>query len=402
MNETVRIGAYFYPNEPSCPIRTERNKGQRVESEPVLARNARSLFPGHDQPRAYCLGDKNWTDWDDSERLTAERQIDLGNEARLNFFIVDSYLGIRNGKAMQESGGFLSQIASLPSSRIGNLEFGMMCCFRAPRTIMAIMPGDLETNRGFDASLETAQFIADHSARNYWQHPNYLKVNERPYMSFFVPGTGATKEKSDDFRRFFQELKQRSHSQYGVEPYIVAVLSHRSPVADAPALESIGVDAVAGYSNLLNFPQVVPVVEHAALIDARVAEWKKISESVKIAVEPTAMIGLDTSPRCQYTDAEGKPFLPTSMGQLKPFIGQYPHSSIVTGSTLETFEIMLCKLVELVNSSSISDREKIVTVNAWNEMTEGSCMLPRIRDGYVDFSYINLCKRIISELSVTK
>lgn len=397
----IRIGAYFYPNEPSCLIRTKRANGRKVESEPVSGRLARTLFPGHDQPRSYCLGDINWTDWDDSELSTTIRHVDLANEAQLNFFIVDSYIGMRENNAIQESGGFLSRLSSLPASRLGGLEFGMMCCFRAPRTIMAILPGDLETNRGFDASLETARFISDKSAQQYWEHPNFLKVNGRPYMSFFVPGTGATAEKNDDFKRFFQELKQHSLDQYRIEPYVVAVVSHRSPVADAPVLEKAGVDAVAGYSNLLNFPQVVSVVDHSSLIDSRVSEWETIMRSIKIAVEPTTMIGIDTSPRCQYTDGQGIPFHPTSVEQLKPFIGQYPHSSIVTGSTAETFALMLEKLVNLVKQSSVSKEERIVTINAWNEITEGSCMLPRIRDGVLDSSYIELCRTLLPRISTS-
>lgn len=218
-------------------------------------------------------------------------------------------------------------------------------------------------------------------------------------MSFFVPGTGATKEKNNDFRIFFEELREHSLNQYKVDPYIVAVVSHRSPIADAPALEKAGVDTVAGYSNLLNFPQVVSVVEHSSLIDSRVSEWETIMSSVKIAVEPTAMVGLDTSPRCQYIDTEGNPFHPISIEQLKPFIGQYPHSSIVTDSTPKTFELMLRKLVNLVKQSSISENEKVVTINAWNEITEGSCMLPRIKNGVLDSSYIELCRALLPELS---
>ncbi len=399
MKNETRIGSYFYPNEPSCPVRTERAGGKRVESEPVLSRQTRSLFSGHDQPRSYCLGDARWNDWDDSDLNVAERHIDLANDAALDFFIVDSYLGIRNGMKIQESGGFLSRISNLPSSRLGNIHFGMMCCFRAPRTIMAIRPGDLEKNRGFDASLDTARFIVDHSAIEYWNHPNYLRIWDRPYISFFLPGTGATGENANEFRSFFNELRQHSLYAFGIEPYIVGVVSHKTPVADAPALQSIGVDAVTGYSNILNFPQVEPAVDHAPLIDARVSEWREMGNLLHIPVQPTAQIGLDTSPRCEYTDEDGNPFQPTSVDQLRPFIGKYPHSSIVLNSTPETFAVMLKKLTDIVGDSVVSSEEKIITINAWNEMTEGSCMLPRIRDNEIDTSYIDTCREIIRTLA---
>lgn len=159
MSKEIRVGSYFYPNEPSCPIRTERAGGKRVESEPLLARRSIPLFPGHDQPRTYCLGDASWVDWDDSENSVAKRHVELAQEAGFNFFIVDSYLGIRNGRQIHESNGFLSRMSEMCTKDLGGLHFGMMCCFRAPRTIMTIKPGDSEQNRGFDVSIDTAPIL---------------------------------------------------------------------------------------------------------------------------------------------------------------------------------------------------------------------------------------------------
>jgi len=229
---------------------------------------------------------------------TIERHVDLAQEACLDFFIIDTYMGIRNGAKIHESAGFISGLSRLSSSRMRNLYFGMMYCFKAPRTIMAIRPGNLEANREFDFSLDTARFIVDCSVRKYWCHANFLMVNGRPYISFFLPGTGVTSERFDALKAFFSEIRQYSLNKYKIEPYIVGVVSHRSPVADALVLEKIGVDAISGYSNILNFPQVEPVVKHVSLINARLKEWKKISSLVKIPVEPTVQVGLDTTPRC--------------------------------------------------------------------------------------------------------
>lgn len=397
ISEKIKVGAYFYPNEPSCPVRTKRAGGIQVESEPVLVRQTKQLFPGHDQPRSYCLGDLNLTDWDDSNNKTTEKHVNLAQEACLDFFVVDSYLGIRSGKRVNESDGFISQMSKLTTLQLGNLHFGMMCCFKAPRTIMSIRPGKLEANREFDVSIDTARYIADYSATKYWEHPNYLRVNGRPYVSFFLPGTGAVDENSGDFANFFDELKNYSYREYKDVPYVVGIVSHRSPVADAIAIEKIGVDAISGYSNILNFPQLEPVVDHSSLIEPRTKEWEKISEVVNIPVEPTAQVGLDATPRCQYIDSDGKQFQPISIDQLRPFINQYPHSMIVTGSTSKTFEILLDNLLKLTGKMQIPNEEKLITVNAWNEMSEGSCMLPRIYGDNIDFSYIDSCRTMLNK-----
>lgn len=395
MSEKVRVGAYFYPNEPSCPVRTERAGGIQVESEPVLVRQTKPLFPGHDQPRSYCLGNSNITDWDDSKTTITNEHVTLAQEAGLNFFIIDSYLGIRSGKQIHESDGFLSQMSKMTILQLGNLHFGMMCCFKAPRTIMSIRPGNLEMKREFDVSIDTARYIVDYSVAK-WDHPNFLKINDRPYMSFFLPGTGAVGERSNDFNNFFDELKNYSYSEYKTVPYIVGVVSHRTPVTDAIAIEKIGVDAISGYSNILNFPQSEPVVNHPSLIESRTQEWEKISKVVSIPVEPTAQVGLDATPRCQYIDSKGKQFQPTSIDQLRPFINQYPHSMIVTESTSETFTVLLDSLLKLTNDMQIPDNEKLITINAWNEMSEGSCMLPRVYGEIVDFSFINSCRMLLT------
>lgn len=396
MVRETRVGAYFYPNEPSCPVRTERAGGIRVESEPVIARNTEPLFDGHDQPRSYCLGEKHLDDWDDSEKSAVAKHVDLAHDANLDFFIVDSYVGVRKGKKVSESDGFVNAFSELPISKLKKLQFGMMYCFKAPRADMKISPGKLEINRDFEISLETAKYIVDYSASRYWTHSNFLSVKNKPYISFFLPGTGATSEKSADFELFFEQIKTYSMKKYKVEPYVVGVVSHKSPVYDARKLEGIGVDAVTGYSNILTYPRSEPVVDYSALAGARINDWLTIIESVDVPVEPTVQVGLDVTPRCLYLDKSGKPFKPTSIDQLKPFIGLYPHSMIVTGSTAEHFGHMLQKLVKITEESKTSVEEKIVTINAWNEMSEGSCMLPRIFADGIDFSYINACKSILS------
>lgn len=396
MARETRVGTYFYPNEPSCPVRTERAGGVQVDSEPVIARNTEPLFDGHDQPRSYCLGEKHLDNWDDSDKSTVAKHVDLAHEANLDFFIVDSYVGIRKGKKVSESDGFITAFSELSTSKLKKLHFGMMYCFKAPRAEMKISPGKLEANRDFEISTETAQYIVDYSATKYWTHPNFLDVKNKPYISFFLPGTGATGEKSANFEMFFEQIKSYSRKKYKVEPYIAGVVSHKSPISDAKKLESIGVDAITGYSNILTYPRIEPVVEYSSLAEARIKDWLTIKEIVDIPVEPTAQVGLDVTPRCLYLDKNGQPFKPTNIEQLKPFIDLYPHSMIVTRSTAEQFGHMLQKLVRITEESKITAQEKIVTINAWNEMSEGSCMLPRIYVGDIDFSYINTCKSILS------
>lgn len=396
MIKDIKVGAYFYPNEPNCPVRISRANGKPIGSEPVLGRQTKPLFPGHDQPRSYCLGDPAILDWDDADRDTAKKHIEIARQSNLDFFVVDAYMGVRQGQNIHESDGFLSQVASLSPAELGNFNFGMMYCFKAPRTIMAIKPRQLEPNRELDISTSSAQFIVEHCSESLWKHPNYLKIGDRPYISFFLPGTGATTKNGAEVKNIFDEIRRLSKDEHDIDPYMVGIVSHRNPLRDAPIIAGLGVDAISGYSNILDFPQKDPVVKHADLIANRLKEWQEMSRNVEIPVEPTVQVGLDTTPRCQYATPDGDPFTPQSIDELRGFIDLYPHSMIVTNSDAQCFEEMLGKTEEIVSSFNIPESEKIITINAWNEITEGSCMLPRIREGIVDSTVLESCHRLLS------
>ncbi len=264
---------------------------------------------------------------------------------------------------------------------------------------MTIRPGDKEGNRGFDISIECARYIVDTCAKKYWKHTNYLNLKNRPYISFFLPATGAYDTKQNEFKTYFDELRKYSKNTYNIDPYMVGIISHASPIEDSLKIKELGLDALSGYANLLSFPQAEPVMDYENLVVERVHEWKKIIKNSNIPVEPTAMVGFDVSPRCVFTDSNGDDFVPDCVEQLKPFTGEYPHRCIAINCSAASFGKMLQDMIDMVKGEYIPEAEKIITIMAWNEMSEGSCMLPRIMsDGTIDKSYINVCKETIQRL----
>lgn len=395
MTERPKIGAYFYPNEPSDPIRKLRAGGRSIPSEFALAENAKPLFPGHDQPKRYCLGDKDITDWNDSDEKTTRMHLELAHEAGIDYFTIDTYLGIRGGMKIQESAGFLKNISKLRSGEMGNLSFAIMCCLRAPRALLPVFPGQEEKNRAFEVSQDTAQYIIDTAVSNYWNHSNYLTIHGRPYLSVFTPGEHAFTHKAFQFTVFMQELKYYAWEKYGIEPYLAGIVSHSDPVRDAEVLKKFGVDAIAGYANLIRFSGQSPVVmDYTSLIQDRMAEWKAISHQVSLPVIPSAVSGLDASPRCIYTRENGKPYEPSNVNELARFAGIYPHTPIVTNSSPEAFSGMLMEAMKVVTGEVTDNPVKMVNILGWNEASEGGCVLPRIRDNEIDWSYINVIKSV--------
>lgn len=102
----VEVGAYFYPLTTDCPERRARGEklGYPMVDETLLAQQAVPLFEGHKQPRRFCLGESEWTRWDDNDIQAMARQVELAKTYGLDFFVFDTYIGQRGGAGKKRNG----------------------------------------------------------------------------------------------------------------------------------------------------------------------------------------------------------------------------------------------------------------------------------------------------------
>ena len=108
------------------------------------------------------------------------------------------------------------------------------------------------------------------------------------------------------------------------------------------------------------------VYDYSEVADAHLKVWEKSAKSA-LSYTPIVSAGWDSSPR---TRAE------TEFPWGKE---EYPYCSIVKNNTGDRFEKLLRDAKAFAENSQQSPRA--ILINAWNEYTEGSFLIPTARDG---------------------
>ena len=108
-----------------------------------------------------------------------------------------------------------------------------------------------------------------------------------------------------------------------------------------------------------------PRSSYAEAARANAAQWEKYRRQFAIPYYPNVSMGWDPSPRTVPTD--------------KFADRGYPYSAVLEGNTPAAFREALQKARAFVEAGNYA--HKLVTLNAWNEWTEGSYLLPDTVNG---------------------
>lgn len=219
----------------------------------------------------------------------------------------------------------------------------------------------------------------------HWQQPHYLRVDGlRPYLSILMPQLRQYPHPDETLHSFVDSLYAYATQKYSEWPYIVGVTRD---VPDIWSWAGAGVDAITQYCQLAYAGK--PVQQYPKLIDERWREWFRIQSSSTRAGTPfipSPAVGWDASPR-------GEPGY-----KLEEVEGIHPYTPIVIHNTPGEVARMLARAMYFTAISGVPEGQQLITVFAWNEVSEGATLLPRLRpDGAVDKSYLEAIKSIISK-----
>jgi len=126
-------------------------------------------------------------------------------------------------------------------------------------------------------------------------------------------------------------------------------------------LDRLGFDSATSYTwihhqRLRSFP----TTPYRRIREASERDWEKFTRKYKVPYYPNVSMGWDPSPRTIQSDVY------ENLG--------YPHTPIMEGNTPTEFRTALTHCKEFLDKGSTDP--KVVTLNAWNEWTEGSYLEP--------------------------
>jgi hypothetical protein len=370
-----QVAAYYFPNFHTDP-RNEARYGKGW-TEWELLRKAKPRFPGHQQPKIPAWGYE-----DEADPVVMTKKIKAAADHGVDAFIFDWY--------WYEGRPFLQR--GLEEGYLGaqNRDDVKFCLMWANHDWLELFP---RKYRGdalliYPGAVDRKEFerVANYIVEKYFSQPSYCKIDGCPYFSIYEMGTflrgfgtvKATREALDFFREITRKAGFPDLHLNMVVTQIPNLPSETKVEDPAARLSELGVDSLTSYawihhSHLDQFPET-PYAK--ALEDNRRA-WDHFGSGFKQPYFPSVSMGWDSSPRTE----QGMPF--ENLG--------YPYTPVVSNSTPAAFE----KALEAAKAflKEHPESKNIVTINAWNEWTEGSYLEPDTLNG---FRYLETIKRVFS------
>lgn len=368
MSNEYQLAAYYFPNYHQDARNDKWHGNGWTEWE--LVKRAEPRFEGHRQPKIPLWGYEN-----EANPKVMEKKINAAADYGLTAFIFDWY--------WHEEGPYLQRCLEegfLNAKNNARLKFAIMW---ANHDWIDIHPATRERSYATLAyggvSEKTFIEATDHMIRNYFCHSSYWRVNEGLYFSVYelmslvkgLGGIGNTKSVLKDFRA---RVRAAGLGELHLNAVVwgVQILPGEKKITNPnEMLEELGFDSVTSYVWIHHVPLMdFPKTSYAWCREQSVKDFERFTEQYNVPYFPNVTMGWDASPRTIQSDVYdnlGYPFMPT-----------------LGDNTPEEFEIALGQAKEFLNKGLTNP--KILTLNAWNEWTEGSYLEPDTKYGmrYLD------------------
>lgn len=356
---TYRPAVYYFPGYHHDP-RYARWHGPEW-SEWELVKRAEPRFPGHRQPR-----EPAWGYADESDPEVAGRSIRAAADHGISAFIYDWYW--YDDRPFLEGALERGYLASPDRSR---LDFALMWANHDWLNIHPFKRGTVPTVLEEGAvSRERFAHATDYMLEHYLGRPEYWRPDGRPYLSIYdlptlVAGLGGVDAASDALSDF----RGRARTRIGTDLHLGAVLVGSGILATDRALPDpadlvgrLGFDTATAYVSLHHAPlRGNPGTDYTAHLDDARGRMRSLAATLPIPFLPNVTVGWDPSPRTVQSDVFED-------------LDAYPFTGILTGADPEAFAVQLAHARAWADETP--GAHGIVTVNAWNEWTEGSYLEP--------------------------
>lgn len=357
--ESCQVACYYFPNYHTGDVRNEKLKGAGW-SEWELVKAAKPRFAGHQQPKSPLWGYTNEADPKDMAQ-----KIDAAASHGIDAFIFDWYYyedGLFLEKGLEK--GFLG---AANNSRV---NFALMWAnhdwveihpykLDAPQTLL--YPGQMSPV-AFDK-------MTDYIIAKYFKHPSYWLVEGRPYFSVYeltklLEGFGSVSATRTALDQFRAKVKAAGFPGLHLNAVVwgTPILPQESKPANTPELlKQLGFDSVTSYVWIHHVPLgEFPATDYEFVGKKYLEYWDGAEKEFPVPYYPNVTMGWDSSPRANQSD---------------PFINRgYPFMATMADNTPEKFKAALETAKQRLMQRPVHQR--ILTINCWNEWTEGSYLEP--------------------------
>jgi len=145
------------------------------------------------------------------------------------------------------------------------------------------------------------------------------------------------------------------------------VIDHQPRHGPDPAtyVRQFGFDSVTSYVWIHMVPLTFPTMDYENVLEKYLKYCDKAASMYGVPYCPNVSMGWDSSPRTppdEPLDNRG-----------------YPNTAVITGNTPQRFRQALADVKE--RAAKLPASQRIITINSWNEWTDGSYIEPDTRTG---------------------
>jgi hypothetical protein len=340
-----------------------------------LVKAATPRFPGHMQPR-----EPLWGYEDESDPKVFEKKIAVASRSSIDAFIFDWYW-YTDGPFLESAltGGYLR------ASNTKDLKFAVMWANHDWFDIHpAKMAGAPTLQYAGAIGAEAFEAMVDRLLELF-QHPSYLLVNGCPYFSIyelyrFIQGFGDVADAAQALDKMRGKVRALGFPDLHVNAIAwgVKLLPGQSEAANLPELlDRLRIDSATSYV----------WIHHTQFAKAFTTEYRDIrnqyetyrasaAKSLGRPYFPNVTVGWDSTPRTCQTDNYR--------------LGEYPYTSVIVNNTPEAFKAALQSARSFALTNLAPDN-RIITLNSWNEWTEGSHLEP---DTVTGMAYLDAVREV--------
>lgn len=367
INDEYIVATYYWPAyhyEPRAEFLFPDKKG-----EWEIIYNAESKEDGHRQPNVPLWGYLNEADADDMNK-----KIEAAVEYGVNTFIFDWYWF--EGEPFLEScinDGFLK-------ANDGRLNFYLMWANHDATTYWDVENPKIDSviwSGGVDR--EQFDIVVERVIEQYFKNPSYLKIDGEPLFSIYelntlINGLGGAEETKDALDHFRKRTVEEGFPGLHLQSILWSALPNSIEGVPGDTIESqTEVLEYFGFKSLTNYcwaHLVNPYGDYEEWGDASTDMWNDFHNDFSMTYFPNVTVSWDANPRFKYFTA-----------------------GYISNSTPQKLEKYLRKAKEHIDSHNIEP--KIVTINAWNEWSEGAYLEP---DTVWEYQYLDAVKNVFGNL----